>query len=160
MLAFFIFTQKFLLFSKNDVLMQYMVINYIYWFLFRRRFFKLNCVEYLELSPTELLEVLIDNFIYDIPNEILSPEDYASVSEMLSSTSNQYSFLVQLSCAAKIQKRLASRRKDKTAKEDLIDKETIIDNIVSAVKLRYSTLSRMITIKQEYNKEINMNKLI
>ena len=119
----------------------------------------MNCVEYLQLSSEELLEILIDNFIYDIPNEILSPEDYVNVSKMLSDTSNQYSFLVQLSCTAKIKKRLAGREKDKTQKEDYIDKEAIIESIISAVRLRYATLSRMVTIKQEHNKELNMNKI-
>lgn len=120
----------------------------------------MNCSEYLKLSTPDLLDVLVDNFIYDIPQEILTPDDFSIVSKMLSDTSNQYSFLVQLASMAKIQKRIASRAKDKVLKEDLIDKETIIENIVSSVKLRYATLSRMITIKQEYNKELNMNKQI
>lgn len=120
----------------------------------------MNCSEYLKLSTPDLLDVLVDNFIYDIPQEILTPDDFSIVSKMLSDTSNQYSFLVQLASVAKIQKRIASRAKDKVLKEDLIDKETIIENIVSSVKLRYATLSRMITIKQEYNKELNMNKQI
>lgn len=120
----------------------------------------LNCLEYLELTPSELLEVLIDNFIYDIPNEITTAEDYAIVSQMLSETSNQYSFLIQLSCTAKLNKRIASREKNKAFKEDYIDKEAIIEKVISAVKLRYATLSRMVTIKQEHNRELNMNKII
>lgn len=120
----------------------------------------MNCLEYLELTPSELLEVLIDNFVYDIPNEIATAEDYAIVSQMLSETSNQYSFLIQLSCIAKLNKRIAGREKNKAFKEDCIDREAIIEKVISAVKLRYATLSRMVTIKQEHNRELNMNKII
>lgn len=120
----------------------------------------MTCCEYLELNPTELLEVLIDNYLYDVPQEINSPDDFISVSKMLSETCNQYSFLIQLSSAAKIKKRLAAREKDKTQKEDFIDKESIVCGVLDAVKLRYNTLSRMITVKQEYNRELNMNKQI
>lgn len=119
----------------------------------------MHCKEYLELSSDELLNVLSDTFLYDIPSEILTPEDLTLVSKMLAETSNQYTFLVQLHSVAKIQKRLATREKSKTEKEDLIDKETIIENIINAVKLRYSSLSRMVTIKQECNRELNMNRL-
>lgn len=120
----------------------------------------MTCKEYLELESSELLDILINSFIYEIPQEISTPEDLQEVSRMLSDTSNQYSFLTGLSSMAKIQKRNATREKNKVKKEDLIDKESIINNVVEAVKLRYSTLSRMITIKQEYNKELNMNKMI
>lgn len=118
----------------------------------------MTCIDYLDMESSELLEVLANTFIYDIPKEILTPEDLKEVSKMLSETSNQYSFLIQLSSMAKIQKRKAVRNKNKILKEDLIDKEYIIEKITDSVKLRYSTLSRLITAKQEYNKELNMNK--
>ena len=112
------------------------------------------------MDSEELLDVLFDNFIYEVPKEIVTADELKEVSEMLSSTYSQYSFLMQLLSYAKIKKRVASRNKNKILKDDLIDKEDVISNVVSAVKLRYNTLSRMITAKQEYNKELNMNKQI
>lgn len=117
----------------------------------------MNCYEYLKLPPIALLETLSDTFLYDIPITIETADDLATVSKMLSETANQYSFLCQLLGYAKIQKRNFARENSKTEKEDMIDREDVINNIVNAVKLRYNTLSRMITVKQEYNKELNIN---
>ena len=65
---------------------------------------------------------------------------------------------MQLSALATVQKRLCARDGDKQRKEDAIDKIYVIDKIVSAVKLRYDTLSRMVTIKQEIDRELNMDR--
>ena len=83
----------------------------------------MTCCEYLELNPTELLEVLIDNYLYDVPQEINSPDDFISVSKMLSETCNQYSFLIQLSSAAKIKNDLQQEKRIKHKKRTLLIKK-------------------------------------
>lgn len=118
----------------------------------------MNCREYLELAPERLLEELEKDFVYDVPFGVESPDDLSLVATYLSTTTNQYSFLMQLSALATVQKRLCARDGDKQRKEDVIDKIYVIDKIVSAVKLRYDTLSRMVTIKQEIDRELNMDR--
>ena len=112
--------------------------------------------EYLKLSPIELLNVLTDTFVVQIPeNGIQSVDDMNSIAQMLTETTNSYSFLMQLASLAKLQCREISRHGSKAEKEDSIDKKEIVNNIVHAVEHRMKTLSRLITIKQEINREMN-----
>lgn len=120
----------------------------------------MNCNDYLEMEPVQLLEVLTDTFIIDIPEEIDDVTTLQNVSKLMSETINAYSFLVQLYCLSKIStrhyKRLGSSAKKEY--EDAVDRKEIIKNILDAVLLRYKVLSRMVTIKQEINEELNMSE--
>lgn len=121
----------------------------------------MNCSDYLELPPNELLKVLSDTFIIDIPEDFESIEVLRGVSTMMSEAVNQYSFLVQLYCFAKLKTRQAKRlgASAKTEYEDLVDRKEIIKNVLDAVLLRYKVLSRMLTAKQEINNELNMSEV-
>ena len=108
------------------------------------------------MNPRELAEILSATFIYDVPESVDTADDMSEIGKMLSNTSNQYAFLNSLLSISKIQCRELKRLNIKMSYEDAVDKKEIINNITESVKVRYKTLSRMITIKQEINNELKM----
>ncbi len=121
----------------------------------------MDCNELLNMEPFSLLEFLTNNYVYEVDTIAETSEDMQVVASIMANTYNEYSFLSQLLSLAKVQCRLLKRKgKDyKKEYEDTIDKRDIIDNILKVVKLRYQTLSRLITIKQEVNKELSMSEI-
>lgn len=111
------------------------------------------------MQPLELINVLSDTFLYDIPETAETPEDMQEISRLLVRTANEFAFLAQLASAAKVSCRTYKRlgKEYKTLYEDAVDKKEGISSITDAVELRYKTLSRIITIRQEINKELKMN---
>ena len=112
--------------------------------------------QYLQMNPRELAEILTATFIYDVPESVDTADEMSEVGRMLANTSNQYAFLNSLLSVSKIQCRELKRLKLQTSYEDAVDKKEVITNVTEAVKVRYKTLSRMITIKQEINNELKM----
>lgn len=119
----------------------------------------MNYKTYLEMSPLSLLENLSKTFLYKVDETIETPADLQKISGILVQTTNEFSFLSQLLNYAKFDCRYYKRLgKDyKTQYEDAIDRREVVHSILDAVELRYKTLSRMITIKQEINKELKMS---
>lgn len=119
----------------------------------------MTCNEYLKLSPSELASKLTETFIIDIPLTINNVDEMNDISALIGMSINQYSFLVQLYCLAKVQTRSLKRlgKEAKVEYEDSVDRKEIIKYVLDAVLLRYKALSRMITIKQEVNNELNMS---
>ena len=112
--------------------------------------------KYFEMTPAELLKCLTEEFMFEIPLVLETPEDLVKAGEMLSKTSSQYSFLSALSSYAKIDCRLKKRENNKEEAEDAIDRKEIIGNMLNAVRMRYNAISRLITVKQESNRELTM----
>ena len=117
-----------------------------------------NINDLLSFSPMDLAQILNDTFIFDIPEQVETEQELNEVGKMLARTSNEYSFLISLLSFAKINVRKYKRAKAKTTYEDAVDKRDIISYTVDAVKLRHKTLSRLITVKQERNNELNMSE--
>lgn len=118
----------------------------------------LNINDLLSFSPMDLAQILNDTFIFDIPRQIETEQELNEVGKMLAITSNQYSFLTSMLSIAKVNVRKYKRAKAKASYEDAVDKRDIISYTVDAVKLRHKTLSRLITVKQERNNELNMSE--
>ena len=114
--------------------------------------------DFLSMHPKDLIAVLQDLYIFDIPETIETIEEMQSVGGMLSISNNQYSYLCVLSSYAKVKVRELKRANIKNSYEDAIDRRDIIESITSAVKERARTLSRLITIKQEVNEELKMTE--
>lgn len=118
----------------------------------------LNINDLLSFSPMDLAQILNNTLIFDIPCQIETEQELNEVGKMLAITSNQYSFLTSMLSIAKVNVRKYKRAKAKTSYEDAVDKRDIISYTVDAVKLRHKTLSRLITVKQERNNELNMSE--
>ncbi|WP_097005285.1 hypothetical protein [Lacrimispora amygdalina] len=112
------------------------------------------------LSPMDLTEILWSeyNFIIPFNEETISINDMIVVQELITKTGNAFSYLAYLNSIAKIKVRQAKRSKEmkKEDIEDAIDRKDAISNIAEAVKMQYSAISRLITVKQQINEELKM----
>lgn len=118
--------------------------------------------EIAEITTNELFEYLVNNFSSAIPSEVNSIEDAEEVSRLLSKTANSYMYLSEVYAYLKFAIRNAKREEqpNKNKIDDLVDKKEIVDRFISALKLQYQAASRMITIRENNLKELDMCKSI
>ena len=111
----------------------------------------------LKEDPFVLLEKLTSAYSYDFPDFIDTPEDMKKAGILLRDLSMAYSYLIYLQSYAKLLVR--DLKREKASKDEIdkaVDRKEIISNLAEAIKLNYSTVSRMITIKQQINYELKM----
>lgn len=108
-------------------------------------------------SVEDIVSWAVPEFFCPLDNNFSSPEDMVKISEDMLRLVNQYSFLASALAVLKVQCRIAKNSRDKKQGEELIDKREVLQKALDSVKLKQSTLSRMITIKQEIDKEISMS---
>jgi hypothetical protein len=118
--------------------------------------------ELLQMKPIELQNWLTEEFelTKEIPTDINTIEDMEKASHLIGLFTNRLSYLTALGVYAKMAVR-AEKRKGKENKEladDMIDRQYAIDAAANIVKQQYTAVSRMITVKQEINKEIYMSE--
>lgn len=116
--------------------------------------------EILGMEPKELVMWLSNTFYVNLPLKILTAEEMYNASELLIILTNQYSYLNELLSYAKIVTREVKRDCDKETYEDMVDRKNAIENKLSIVKQQYNSLSRLVTIKIETNKELMMDRSI
>jgi len=117
--------------------------------------------EVLSMDPDEL-ENWLTNFIVDIPTAVETVEDMQLASRLLSKLASNYAYLNSLAVYAKnaVRREKKKGKENKEVYETLIDRQNAIDSTCDSVKMLYNCLSRLVTIKQEINKEINMSNSI
>lgn len=118
----------------------------------------------LSKEPLELVSWLSDFFDEPIPESINSLDELDRVGQMLSSITNNMSYLLSLDMTAKIYVRRLKRAVDKNNPktkddyEDMVDRQYVIGRALDILKQKYSAVSRMITTKQEMNRELSMSE--
>lgn len=113
--------------------------------------------QFLEIDVYEMIECINHDYYVTLPESILTIEDMQEAGAMLSKLINGYTFLSNLAEYAKI---LVREKKGKISKEEhqsLMGKRDVIVQAAETVKMQYSALSRMITVKQEINRELQMS---
>ena len=112
----------------------------------------------LYMDVKELIAWLDKEFIIILPENLHTIEALEQAEEMFSKLGNQYAYLSTLSSYAKVYVRELKRNKDnpKEMIEDMIDRKEAISRTMDVVDNLKSTLSRMLTTKQEIDKELNM----
>lgn len=125
---------------------------------------KKNCTirsiqDIVKASPLDVADWVNSMFIDKIPLSADTIEELDTASRLMAKCTNQYSSLCGMMSFLKVYIRMAKNSGDKRLAEDLIDKRDCLQWAMESVKLRISTLSRMITVKQEINKELNMSRL-
>lgn len=111
----------------------------------------------LSLDPDDLLIWLQNNYSEDIPTSITSVDDLKHAGEMLGKLTNIYSYLVSLSLFAKL--RVRENKKNKVEKEEVdksVDRKEIITTFAENIKMQYTAISRMITVKKQIDDEMRM----
>lgn len=109
-------------------------------------------------SPEEVMDWALKEYFTPMYNTFETPEALCKISEDMVMLVNQYSYLASVLSVLKVECRNKKNCGDKKKYEELIDKRDIIQRALDSVKLKQSVLSRMVTIKQEIDKEINMSK--
>ena len=118
----------------------------------------LSYIEVLSMHPNDLT-TWTETFKVEIPSSIESVEDMQHAARLLSKLTNIYSYFMSLDVYAKIAVR-NEKKKGKDNKEMyelMVDRQYAIKSACETAKMAYNCLSRLITIKQEINKEINMS---
>ena len=120
------------------------------------------------MDKFELNKYLIEQYDYQIPPQIEYAPELKQAGELLIRITNANSFLVNILSTVSLLKRTYKRRYEACKKgseeyyekkrefEDYVDKELILSAKIEALDGIKQTISRMITIKQEINKELNM----
>ena len=116
----------------------------------------------LDLPPKELLKYLFTEFNKEsdkVPRDIETVDDMIAARRKMLRFSAEYSYLVELLSCAKIMTRELKRTGTKEEYEDMIDRREVIANCLSMVDKKYTAISRVVTIKQECNRELNMQQV-
>lgn len=103
----------------------------------------------------ELLEWLENEFTIDIPKNLDSIEQMEMAETLLSRFGSQIVYLDYLYSYSKI--KLRELRKEKVEKniiDEYIDKKDTIEKALDGVKTLQSAVSRMVTTRQEINREL------
>ena len=117
--------------------------------------------EVLSMNPDDL-QFWCDSFLVEIPTSIETIEDMQLASRLLSQLASHFTYLNSLSVYAKnaVRREKKKGKENKDVYEAMIDRQNAITSTCDSLKLLYSCLSRLVTIKQEINKEINMSNQI
>ena len=119
-----------------------------------------NFLDYLQLPPMDFSEWIVSEFIEEMPISIETTEDLQNIAEKLGIITNRYSFIMSFLSFVKIETREAKRKGDKVLYEDMIDRKETLQNTADTLKMQYQSLSRLITIRQEINRELNMSEMM
>ena len=117
----------------------------------------MDYVQVMAMLPEILLDWLTDSFLEEIPSEMTTAEDMDNAAKLMLKLSSSYSYLCALLSYAKFETRNVKRCGDKEDYEDMVDKKEAIQNILDAVKQQYNAISRVVTIRIENNRELQMN---
>ena len=111
----------------------------------------------LDKEPLDLIKWLEEEFVVNIPENLDSVEQMIWAESLLSKFGSQIVYLDYLLSYAKVTLREA--RRNKLGKEEIehyIDKKENIERALEGVKALQSAVSRMVTTRQEINKELNI----
>ena len=114
-----------------------------------------------ETEPAELLETIKKDFTTKLPVQVESVEDLQNAQKLLSKLASQYSFLIAVAVEIKGIKRRMKRDKEPKEKiDDMMEREEILTAYCESVKMNYTAVSRMITIRQQIYDEYKMDKYV
>lgn len=113
--------------------------------------------DFLEATPFDLIGKLEPFKTARIPGgETMTAEDANAAGKELMRLSANYSFLSTLLSYAKVMKREKQRSGDKTAYQDAIDREDIIEQAMKSVDVSYRSINRAVSIWSEVQRELMM----
>ncbi len=125
-------------------------------------------IEFAQLDNLSLIERLNSEYTYEVPDNVESIVGMKQAAAVLRNVTNAASFITSVLSYVMVSKRIYKDRMDKAVKngpeyigykqlyEMLVDKEKVIANHLEAMNAVKTTTSRMVTIKQEINKELMM----
>lgn len=118
---------------------------------------RLSSIDMLSMEPLDLMNYVSANFSISVPVSIETPENLKEASRTISKAYAYFSFITGMRQTAKMHKRMLKRQKEDPVEiEKMLMREEIFETQAGNLKHAYDTISRMVTIKQMVNQEINM----
>lgn len=113
--------------------------------------------EILESDPEELYNWIQERFIEEIPTSLETPDELILAGNRLGELTNIYSYLMSLVSIVNVYVKESKRKKiDKEVIDSFMEIREILQNSSDIIKMQYTAISRMITVKKQANDEINM----
>jgi len=106
-------------------------------------------------SPLEVSQKLAKICYLEIPTEITSIEAMTTAGALLGKLTNRFSYLTSLSMLTKSLCRIY-KKQDKELWDSWVAKRDSLEDACRMTLQQYQAISRMISTKQEINREINM----
>lgn len=124
--------------------------------------------ELLKMEPLQLHEYLTAKYCVKIPSTIETAEDLRLAQAGISRAATYYAFLESMRESANLQKSIfkeaAQLAEDKEEKKQyqaefntMLKREQIFESASKILDRIYQAISRLVTIKQQMNQEINMS---
>jgi len=114
--------------------------------------------EILKMEPEDLNELLAEAFEFPIMNGVISIDDAKMAGECLGRYAKFAIYLNQMTISARIQKRELQKSGAFPADiENALSKEEIFNAYASNAKEAWASISRMVTIKHESNREMKLS---
>ena len=110
------------------------------------------------LSVSEVISIISDRVLNDIPEGINGEEDVVQLERLLGRLPNDYAYVIELLSHARSYVRYLKRQKLREEYEDMMDKRDALESIANALKLQYQGVSRMITTYEQRREENNMHE--
>jgi hypothetical protein len=110
----------------------------------------------MDFEPVSMAANMAQEFYVVIPERLDTPEDLRQANQLLSDLTNKYSYMSGIFIVLKAQVRTLGKKD--AAYSEMISKRDTVDGICSMIQQQYNALSRMITVKQEQNRELAMMK--
>lgn len=117
---------------------------------------KVTPTNLLTLSVKEVIQLISERVLSDIPEGINSYDDLRIVEERLGRLANDYAYVMGLLSYSRAYVRTLKRQGQKEAYEDMMDKRSALEDIASAVKMQYQAVSRILTAEIQIRDENDM----
>ena len=118
----------------------------------------MNISEIMSSPASSVAEWAVYEFFAPLDNTFETPEALSKLSRDMVVLVNQYSFIASVLASLKVECRIRKNSGDRAGYEELVDKRDIMQRALDSVKMKQAALSRMVTIKQEIDRELNMSK--
>lgn len=102
----------------------------------------------ITLSVGEIIKSISEQVFEEIPEEV-GADEMRKIEISLARLSNNYAYVVELLSYSRNYVRQLKRSGNKEKYEDMMDIRDALENIASAVKLQYQSVSRILTVKQQ-----------
>lgn len=122
-----------------------------------RRIRPVTSVSLFTMGVDEIIGSLAHYTMGDIPEGIKDAGDLKQIEYFLGRLGNDYAYMMELLSYSRNYVRRLKRAGEKERYEDMIDVRDGLESIGSAVKLKYSAVSRLLTSYEQVNDEKNMS---
>ena len=118
---------------------------------------KITPTNLFTLDVSDIIKVIHERVMGDMPEGIKSTQDLVCTEEALGRLANDYAYIIELLSYSRNYVRQLKRKGEREQYEDMMDKRDALESISSALKLKYQAVSRTITVIEQADSEGDMH---